>query len=509
MGLSKTEPVFSAFQTLMGVPQLYYYEWDDGILCSDVLRIMTRLIPKREINEAVLPQHFLFRSVYGSHTYFQGVERIIQGQYIRWLEGKIEKRRIRSLDVVATEAEYIRDDDKALNLLYESLQDVVGDYVNQIETKKQGLATLLSGGVDSTLVQYLVNGHTTQKPSRSISYAIQVPSFEFEIEYAQQASQLLQTEHTFVKYTPEDYPGLLIRAIEILAQPSNLETEPSMLAVAEYIDAAQWSEKYFFTGLAADSLMGNKESQKLKAIHYLSKIPFILPILKGLGSGFAWKPSLSHTLKKGAGIIKSEDETDSFLSPLNFFHMFVFNQDWEVMRKCFGDELLKETLAFRRDQAGKHSSSQHYLDKIHFIDLFTETYEIAVQRQQLFLAHHLFQVDPFSDEDLIKSMFTIHPDIHYLKGFKSKYLLKELFAQKVNAKMANQRKGGSTTPEDLVTRMRSGSLKSLTSEIQRPDFMSRTEFEGVIQRSNYFLWHLLTFDVFKKKFIQIEKQKMV
>ena len=118
VGLSKTEPVFSAFQTLMGVPQLYYYEWDDGILCSDVLRIMTRLIPKREINEAVLPQHFLFRSVYGSHTYFQGVERIIQGQYIRWLEGKIEKRRVRSLDVVATEAEYIRDDDKALNLLY-------------------------------------------------------------------------------------------------------------------------------------------------------------------------------------------------------------------------------------------------------------------------------------------------------------------------------------------------------------------------------------------------------
>jgi len=96
-----------------------------------------------------------------------------------------------------------------------------------------------------------------------------------------------------------------------------------------------------------------------------------------------------------------------------------------------------------------------------------------------------------------------------LKGYKSKYLLKELFAQKVNAKMANQRKGGSTTPEDLVTRMRSGSLKSLTSEIQRPDFMSRTDFEGVIQRSNYFLWHLLTFDVFKKKFIQIEKQKTV
>ncbi len=127
--------------------------------------------------------------------------------------------------------------------------------------KKQGLATLLSGGVDSTLVQYMINDHTTQKPSRSISYAIQVPSFEFEIEYAQQASQLLQTEHTFVEYTPEDYPGLLIRAIEMLSQPSNLETEPSMLAVAEYVHAAQWPERYFFTG-SQPTALGRNEDQK-------------------------------------------------------------------------------------------------------------------------------------------------------------------------------------------------------------------------------------------------------
>ncbi len=127
VGLSKTEPIFSAFQTLMGVPQLYYYKSDDGILCSDVLRIITKLIPKCELNEAILPQHFLFRSVYGSPTYFQGVERIIQGQYFQWKEGNTEIRRIRSLDIVTTEAEYIRKDDKALNLLYESLQDVVGD----------------------------------------------------------------------------------------------------------------------------------------------------------------------------------------------------------------------------------------------------------------------------------------------------------------------------------------------------------------------------------------------
>ena len=165
-------------------------------------------------------------------------------------------------------------------------------------------------------------------------------------------------------------------------------------------------------------------------------------------------------------------------------------------------DLLKETLAFRRNQSGIYSSSQHYLDKIHFIELFNETHEIAVQRQQLFLSHNLYQVDPFADEDLIKMMFTIHPGIRYMKGFKHKYLLKQLFAKKVNAKIANQPKGGSTTPEDLVTRMRSGSLRPLVAEIERPAFMSQTDFDGVIQRSNYFLWQILTFDIFKKRIIE-------
>ena len=501
VGLSKTEPVFSAFQTLMSDSQLYFDRSEEGILCSDVLRIITQLIPNRELNEAILPQHFLFRSVYGSATYFQGVERLIAGHSIKWVDGKTEVKRIRSLDTVSSEAEYIRDDVKALNLLSESLQDIVSDYVRQIEMINQGLATLLSGGVDSTLVQYLVNANATQKPSRSISYAIQVPSFEFEIEYAKQASQLLKTEHTFVKYTPEDYPGLLLRAIEVLSQPPNLETEPSMLAVAEYVHAAQWPERYLFTGLAADSLLGNAESKKLKGLQAISNLPFADHFLKSLGSISSFKPSLSHMFLKGALLIKNMDNPDAFITSENIFHIYIFDSDWQVMRNCFGDDLLRETLAFRRNQSTMYSSSQHYLDRIHFIELFTETHEIAVQRQQLFLAHKLFQVDPFADEDLIKLMFTVHPGIRYMKGYKNKYLLKQLFAKKVNAKVANQPKGGSTTPEDLVTRMRTGSLRPLIEEIERPAFMSQKDFKGVLQRSNYFLWHLLTYDIFMKGFI--------
>jgi asparagine synthetase B (glutamine-hydrolysing) len=506
VGLSKTEPVFSAFQTLMAVPQLYYSVSNEDILCSDVLRCILRLIPRRELDESILPQHFLFRSVHGSLTYFSGVKRLVAGQCLKWETGYVETRLVRHLDAIAEEAQYIRDDSHALNLLYESLQAVVGDYTNQIEASGQGLANLLSGGVDSTLLQFLINAKSSQRPSRSISYAIQVPAFDFEVEYARQASQLLYTEHTFVNYTPQDFPGLFTRAVDILAQPPNLDTEPSMLAIAEFVQAANWQERYFFTALAADSLFGERESLKLKGLHYIQRLPFAIHLLRGLGTALAPVTGRSQMLIKGANIIASESDPSAFASPSNTFHVYIFDSDWEVIRHCFGDQALREAQAYRRNLAAQYSNSYHYLDKVHFIDLLTDTYEISIQRQQLFLAHQLQQVDPFSDEDILKVALTFHPDMRYIKGFRYKHLLKRLLAQKTNAPVAHKHKGGSTTPEDFITWMRSGPLKPLVEDIHRPDFMSKADFESVLRKSNYFLWHLLTFDIFCKRVLENQKE---
>ena len=499
VGISKTEPVFSVFQTLMAVPQLHYYRSSDGILCSDAMRWIINLIPNRKLNEAIIPQHFLFHSVYGQATYIQGVERLLPGQYLKWENGNIDIKLTRKLDSILSESHYIRDDARALNLLYKSLLDVVGDYITQVKIDKQQHATLLSGGVDSTLLQFFINAKTLQKPLRSISYSIQVPAFEFEIEYARQASDLLDTQHTFVTYTPQDYPGLLLRTIDILSQPPNLQTEPSILAIAEFVHGANWPERYYFTALAADSLFGEKESLKLKGLHWFENLPYAIPMLRRMGGMLTPITSQSEMLIRWAEILESKNDPNSYTSPANLFHVFVYGSDWEVVRRSFGDHTLREALAYRRNLAAQYSSSQHYLDKIHFIDLFTGTYEITLQRQQLFLAHHLFQIDPFSDEDILKVAMTFSPDLRYIKGFRYKHLLKRLLAQKTKAPVAHQRKGGSTTPIEFNEWMRSGPLRSLVEDIQRPSFMDKTDFEGVVKRSNYFLWTLLTFDLFLKR----------
>jgi asparagine synthetase B (glutamine-hydrolysing) len=506
IGISKTEPVFSAFQTLMAVPQLYYSDSNDGILCSDELRCLVSLIPHCEIDEGILPQHFLFRSVYGSSTYFRGVERLIPGYYLKWQENKTEIKLQRSLDTVTEEAQYIREDARALNLISEALESVIGDYTAQIESTGNGLATLLSGGVDSSVVQFFMNVNSSQHPMRSISFVIQVPTFEFEVEYARQASQLLHTEHSFVNYTPQDYPDLLTRVIDILAQPPNLETEPSFLAVAKYIQAANWTERYFFTGQGGDTLFGGESAKKLKALQLIHKIPFAVPLLRGVGAVLAPVTHRSRTLIRGAEIIASENDPDSYVSAANDVCVYVLDENWDTIRRCFGDEALRKALADRRNLIAKYSKSQHYLDKVYFIDLSTDLWELAVQRQRLFLAHHIEQASPFFDEDILKTALTIHPDMRYIKGFRYKHLLRRLLWQKTNAPVAHKRKGPSTVNDDLVAWMRTGPLRPLIDDIQRPGFINKADFERLLRKPDYFLWPFLTLDIFKKRVIENQGQ---
>jgi asparagine synthase (glutamine-hydrolysing) len=500
--LSKKEPSLYVFETLMSVHQVYYSSSRESIFCSDVLRCLAKLAYQREVNEDILPQHFLFRSVYGNQTYFKGIERLIPGYRMAWVDGYLDMKLQRSLDAVATEAQYIRNEKNAIKLVDETMRSVVADYNNQVLATQNGAATLLSGGVDSSLVQYYLNATDPLQSYRSISFAIQVPAFAFEVEYAREASQILHTQHTFVNYSPSEYPQLLTRVIDSLAQPPNLETEPSFLAVSEAIRAANWQEKYFFTGQGGDTLFGGEAAIKLQGIHYSRYLPFALPLLKTSGTLLARSAAnLSHMLLKGAQILASEGDPDAYVSPMNDVCVYVLGQNREIIQRWFGDDLLRKTLAERRALVAQYSNSRHHLDQVYFIDLSTDLWELGVQRQQLFLANHIHQISPFFDEDLIKAALSIDPRIRYIKGVRYKYLLKALLKKKVDAPVATKRKGPSTVNDDLEAWMREGPLRPLVEDISRPNFVQQKDFDLIKRRADYFLWPLLTYDLFRKRVI--------
>jgi asparagine synthetase B (glutamine-hydrolysing) len=497
---NKREPGFLVFKTLLSAPQLYYSTLADGILCATGLRFLTSLLDRVEQNEAAIVPQFLFGTVHGSATHFRNVYRLLPGELLQWQAGKLAVNLVQDLRFENDRPLFKRADAHALNYLWERFSSIVGTYLTDMETSGGSFANLLSGGVDSSLVQLTINEQRPGSPRRSFSYNTLVPSFKREIEYAQQAAAVFKTSHTFIDIPEAEFPNLLIKATGILAQPALTSAEICKVALAEAIPKLAGAPQFLFLGQGADALFGLGISQKIKILESLRKIP-----ASGLGltlAGVLLKPFArqGQTMLNLADILEHWHDPDHFAAPINAEATIA---NIELARRCFGYEAIRQALAARRELEAVYLGSQDYLERIHVMDLLTDCYAVEAQASQLFLAYNLEQLYPFLDEDTIRLSFNFRPQARYFGEGRSKYLLKKILEQRVASPITRQPKGGSMFHADLHRSMQSGSLQEMVRDISPLGSMRRADLEALIKAPNLSLWHLLAFDVFQKQTFKV------
>jgi asparagine synthetase B (glutamine-hydrolysing) len=510
---SKTAPEFSAYKTLMSMPQLYYSTHTQALLCTDGPRPHLALLDQIEPSQEAIIQHFLFRYALGTHTYFRDIHRLLSGHVFRWRAGEIEITQLRDLRTEPDTPLFDRVDSHSMRALYAEMSRVMGAYIQDIQAAGHGFGTMLSGGVDSALLQLLINDHIPAHAQRkTFSYALRVPRFEFEIEYAREASRALETEHTLVEIRPEDYPGLLIRNIETLGYPIPAESQPCKLAIAEYLSASGSDLRFFFVGTGGDTLHGTTLARKMALLEAARRFPLSDLALKGLAALAApIAPKKAHGLRQIAGMLSESDDPYSYKVPANTTAVYT---DIDIARRSFGDQTLRQALAYRHEMERVFLNSSHHIEKVHALELVTDAYETGVLVNHLYLAHQREQIYPFMDEEVIRISYAFDPDIRYLKGRQVKPLLKGMLEQRALGSIAHRPKGPSVFNEDLYAWMRSGAMRDMVQSIERPAFLSRADFERLLtvptwdawDEPNWFLWNVLTFDIFQKRVIKAHSQ---
>jgi asparagine synthetase B (glutamine-hydrolysing) len=497
----KREPKFLAFRTILFGPQLYYTTSDDGILCATGLRLLTAMLDRVELNEdAVVPQ-FLFGATIGSATHFRDVYRLCPGELLKWKDGELTVKLIQDLRFAGEDLRFERADSRALDILYERFKNIIGAYISEVEASGHGVATLLSGGIDSSFLQLIINEARPGSQARSFSYAVQGPSFEREIRYAQQASAVFDTEHTFIYVTEEEYPNLLVKATNILAQPVLSSAEVCKLGLAESLAKMPGTSRFFFVGTGGDTLFGTSIAGKIKVLEYLKRVPNIALVWGGkLLRPFTPR---GQTLLNLADILTHWDDPDYFAAPINVESTII---NFTIARRCFGDEAVRRALAEKRSQEAKYLDSPDYTEKVHIVDLLSDCYEIEIHSSQLFLACSKERLYPYLDEDIIRLSFAFRPRMRYIKGWRYKFILKEMLEQRAATPITRQPKGGSMFYSDLHRWMKSGLLHDMIRDISLPGYLSRADFEDLAENpklpQSIALWHLLAFDVFQKQILK-------
>ncbi len=500
---SKKEPRFLVYKTILSAPQLYYAALDDGILCATGLRPLVAMLDRVEMRDEAVVSQVLLGAVAGPATHLRDVFRLFPGELLRWKDEEMSVKMVQDLRFADGGILFERADSGALDTLYDRFRSVIGAYLDDIEKPGCSFGNLLSGGVDSSFLQLAINEASSGSRIRSFSYAVRVPSFEREIEYAKQAVSVFDTEHTFIDVTEEEFPTLLINATRVLAQPVLTMAEVCKLKLADSVSKSADGPQFLFVGQGADTLFGLKISKKLRILEYLARVPASEMALTLGGTFLRPLTKRGQTLLNLADILSHLDDLDYLKAPINT----EATSDLTLARRYFGDEAVRRVLEDRRDREAKYLDSNHYTEKVHMVELLSDCYEIESQSSQLFLSCNKEQLYPFLDEDVIQLSFAFRPWVRYVKGLRTKHVLKRILERRVITPVTRQPKGGSMFHADFNRWIQSGSLRDMVRDIPLPGWLSRADFERLVENPSLPLWHLLAIDIFRKQISTIKELK--
>jgi len=320
------------------------------------------------------------------------------------------------------------------------------------------LGVFLSGGIDSSTIAYYAQKNSNQK-IKTFSIGFEDKSFD-ESDYANQVAKFLNTEHYHQNFTPNDLLNSINQIAKINDEPF---ADASIIPTYLLSKFTRNSVTVALSGDGGDELLaGYPTFQAMKFARMYRYLPKLL----------------RETIKRTVNILPISHDNFSF--------------DFKVKKTLSGYEYPLEIqnqiwLGAFNPQENKNIFSSEISNQINFNQSFSETNEFVEQAKKKSLENriiYLYLKQYLSDDILTKadraSMFASlevrAPFMDYrlveflnslpynlkLKGWKTKYALKELMKDKLPRNIINRPKKGFGVP---VAKWINNELKDFTLDL--------------------------------------------
>jgi asparagine synthase (glutamine-hydrolysing) len=369
----------------------------------------------RTPDDGAVLDHFLFRTVPGEGTYARDVIRLGHGRTVRWVPGspRLEVVRQQRLDPSGTLplAETLRS-------LEESLADVVG------QAARAGATNLLSGGIDSTLLQ-------TFLPPGSASLSVTLDSREFipETERAVAASGLTAARHRVVPLRERDYLDALERFVGTVGLPPH---HMQSVLLGELFSALGGGITSLLTAQLADALFG------------LASLTRPAATLRRWG----WVPMLTTRMNVPAQLksqrLSAAEAWFSLLrepvsSPRGLAARAACYTDFAFLESIFGVAAIESRLSRRLQYVLERCPSvstaatgaDAQLEAAHLVDFFCDD-ALSIWRQAA-MSYGSYLVSPFTHPTVVRCAFMLPRRDRYWGAGETKPALKTLLRKRLPA----------------------------------------------------------------------------
>ena len=476
----KKELYFCARDRYGKKPFFYYFKDNKFIFSSSIKSILNLLDYKPNLNKVALSKYMQYFVSFGEDTFYQDIYKLEAATLLIYEPNKplqLQKKKYYKINTYKA----IKDEKQSLNDIEELLFKSVEYRLNSdVE-----VASLLSGGIDSSLISAL---YTKISGKKINTFSVGYDEYKnyCELDFAQITATHINSNHNPVVINQKEYINHFEQTLDMLEEPHGDSAAIPLNILTKEIHKV--GIKTVLSGEGSDEIFLGYDNYA-KFLKY-----------------YEFEKSLSNEqnlfLNDIIGALQNNTKESEYLRRI-VKKQNLYNSFGEIYTDIQRKRLFKKVPTFKSETA-----KQDPVDWMSYIDLKIWLGEALLSKvDRISMGNSLEVRTPFLDFNLVNYMFSIESSIKV--GDTNKYLLKKIASKYIPQTIINRTKKGFNSPfNEWLNKEYKDKVLDVIVEVNNQTNLFNHEYILHIyelSKSNKFKQHLYSLFVFslwyKKEFL--------
>lgn len=397
-----------------GKKPFYYYAKENKFIFASMIKPIIKLLgftPK--LNKVALSQYLQYFVPLTPNTFYTDINKLEAGSYLLFENGKLQSKKYYKIKTYKK----ITNEETALK----NIEDILYNSVEQRLKSDVEVGTLLSGGIDSSLISTIYS-QISKHQINTFSVGYKTHTKYSELPFANLVAKNINSNHTALEISQNDFINSLDEVFENLEEPHADPAAIPLYLLTQKIQ--QQGIKTVLSGEGSDELfLGYDNYAKFLKYYEFEKsldekqTVFLNEIISSLGGN-----KEAEYLRR---VVKKEN---------------IYNSFGEIYTSSQRKKLLQKVATFKSESPKKDP-----VDWMSYIDTKIWLGEALLSKvDKMCMANSVENRNPFLDFRLVDTAFSIQSDLKV--GDTNKYLLKKVASKYIPDEIIHRTKKGFNSP---------------------------------------------------------------
>ena len=450
-----------------GKKPFYYYLKDNKFIFSSMIKPIINILgftPK--LNKVALSQYLQYFVPLTPNTFYTDINKLDSASYLLYENNKLSIKKYYKIKT------YKKIDNEGIALKH--IEDILFNSVEQRLKSDVEVGTLLSGGIDSSLISTIYSQITNHKIN-TFSVGYKTHTKYSELPYAKIVANNIKSNHTALEIGQDEYINSLEDVFENLEEPHADPASIPLYLLTKEIN--NQGIKTVLSGEGSDELFLGYDNYAKFLKYYkfsnsldIDQTNFLNEIISSLGGN-----KEAEYLRR---VVKKEN---------------IYNSFGEIYTSSQRKKLLQKVATFKQE-----SSKKDPVDWMSYIDTKIWLGEALLSKvDKMSMSNSVETRNPFLDFRLVDTAFSIQSKLKV--GNTNKYLLKKVASKYIPKEIIHRQKKGFNSPfnEWLFLEYKEKLLEDImkvnnaTNLFNTPyiEYLYANAKQNKLKQQFYALWH--------------------